>query len=352
MRNRSKRYGVWPAFFFIMLVSACGPSLDITKKTVLLAERNYEAAKNLAEVDEEKYRSELQTSGKELEKAESSLDKGFRGMAYKSAAKSLTLSQQVMLNVYRNTVAPLARELKRKIESIEDSENPLKDPRIVQRLDRVLDYSEQISDVPKLSEKNPLDTSAEQKIMELADIVIQDFASVAKIKEVSDTGVNKTLESDFSFDIGQYELSGEGRSILRQFCREIVEGIGQESLIARIKVVGYTDEVGFNEGKPLFKKLMIGVEDEAPPRHPERRQFFNRRLSEFRARTISEYMEREISDAADRAGLSIRIESETVGRGEEIPSGIEPQYPTKDSRRRICKIYIYRAMDKDVLELM
>lgn len=327
----------------VVCFSGCSVSLETTKKTYELAQKNYEIARNLVQLDKEKYSDELDESKTNLDNASDYLKKGSTGNAYKSSVKSLAKSNKLLTEIYHARITPMAKELKAKIEQIDDTDNPLKDPKIIKKIDNILEQSDSLPDMPEISESKQIDAPTEERIFDLAQLVMNDFACVAKIKEIADTSITKKLVSDVSFDIGEYELSSEGKRILDEFGTEVIEGIGNEPVMIKLKVVGYTDQVDFNENGRLFRKLMKEIGDKSPNEKVERRIFLNKYLSGLRAKTISSYTEKSIGDNKE-ADSDIEVRLEVIGRGEEIPSDVSSPYPTRDPRRRVCKIYVYRTL--------
>ena len=250
------------------------------------------------------------------------------------AKQSLTASQRILRQFYGNTITPLAKRAKAKIEEIaeEDPENPLKE--FLPKLDELLDYSEKVE--------------SGEEIIALTR-VLEDLEDVININDNTDKNLNTTLESDVTFDTGKYELSEKGRKVIRDFFRDVLteqrEHIDQfikKSITMKIKVVGYTDQQGFRKGTQLVKKLTEGSNEEHIPKQSvDLRRFLNQRLSQFRANIIGEYV-RQLVELTDS---QIYIELDTVGLGEELPPDVIPKYPAsdsvEDSRRRICKIYTY-----------
>lgn len=222
-----------------------------------------------------------------------------------------------------------AREIREKIKELvyKDPDSAMKD--FIFELDRVLEYSERVKDNPK-----PGDVAAITEVVKTAEFNFR-----------LEQALSRTVETDF--DKGKYELSdlsGTAKNSVREFVEQLLaikkeyggKNPGQ-SLTIKIKIVGYTDQVGFRYGTELLKKLTEGVKDEVPENQPEQRQFLNQRLSFFRAGTLSEYIQQLLVEL-DQENLDIQIELEIEGRGEDIPPGVTPPYHRVDSRRRICKI--------------
>jgi outer membrane protein OmpA-like peptidoglycan-associated protein len=319
-------------FFITMVITGCGGTVSQeVQQAVSDARANYQVVESL-EV-EDTYLDDYREARDKLFEAEKYLESDYnKDKALPPARQSLSASQRILKHFYRSTITPLARTAKAEIEKIteEDPDSPLQD--FLPTLNELLDYSEKIE-------------SGEQEVVALSR-VIEDLEDVINIKHNVDKDVKTTLGSDVSFDTGKYELSDNGKQILKEFFERIIaeqkEELGQyigKTVTMKIKVVGYTDQQGFRKGTNLVKVLLEGVEEEyqALKQPVEKRKFLNQRLSLFRARTIGEYIRQIIAQADPR----IYIEQEIVGRGEEVPPGVPPSQQRSDPRRRICKIYSY-----------
>jgi outer membrane protein OmpA-like peptidoglycan-associated protein len=301
--------------------------LAMIQETVNWARENFDAVERLHV--QELYAQDFQKARDELVRAENFLQENLYEEAYTSALESLAASQRILRQFYQDTIAQSAQEAKTEIQKItdEDPDNPLRE--FLPELKSILDYSDEVA-----TSSREIDCTK----------VLADLEKVTQIGRNTRTMVKQTLESDVSFDSGRYDLSEEGKHILEMFAKAIIANAREypalypdQTLIIKIKVVGYSDQVDFQEGTKLLKKLAEGIERGVPQRQPERRKFLNQRLSEFRARTISEYITQFIIQEDSAA----HIEQENVGLGEVLPPGISPPYPIEDSRRRICKIYGY-----------
>ncbi len=163
--------------------------------------------------------------------------------------------------------------------------------------------------------------------------------------------IRQILSSDISFASGKYELADfteEGKAAIRGFIERLLaireryplQYPGQP-LIIKIKTVGYTDQVPVKSAA-LIKELTANVPpDTIPAKELERLEFLNRRLSEFRAKTINDYA-RSILEEALRGDAAVRLEAEILGKGEAFPveGNVSPPYLRKDPRRRMCKISV------------
>lgn len=276
------------------------------------------------------YAHDFQEAEDELQAAESLLNEDRRDEAFASAQKSLEASQRILRQFYQQMIAQSAQETKRKIEDIleEDPDSALQD--FIPKLNEILDYSKEIE--------------RGQHMVDLEKI-LEDIEKVQQIEYDTETHISQTLESDVSFGSGRYELSEEGKRVLEERYAEFINTIKaykaqypNKSLLIKIKVIGHTDSTGFKRGTKLVEKLSEGIE--LPMQYPERGQALNKRLSEFRARTISDYLVQFIRNAIGD-DPSIEIQQEIIGLGEDIPKGLPAPYGYDDARRRICKIYAY-----------
>jgi len=153
------------------------------------------------------------------------------------------------------------------------------------------------------------------------------------------------LKIDVFFHKGKYNLSDKGKDTLKKFNKKIIANkenyvdlFPGEPVTIAIKTVGYADLLGFRKGTDLVWKLAEGVENKLPQREPDRKQFLNQRLSEFRARTINDYIKQFLLQSETGSSL-MQIYQQSIGRGEEMPPELPPPYPIRDPRRRISKIY-------------
>jgi outer membrane protein OmpA-like peptidoglycan-associated protein len=321
--------------FLSMIVIVTGCSLFLREspppqelvEAMEQARKNFDAVKRLPVY--EKYARNFQEAEGELVNAENYLQEHLYEQASRSALKSLEASQWILRQFYRDTIALSAQKAKAKITAISDEDpgNPLQE--FLPEINDILDYSEGIGN--------------DQQEINISK-VLADFDKITKIEYTTQKTMKQTLESDVSFGPGEYELSDKGKHAIDAYCEAIIAGKKEfdklypdRTILVKIKVVGYTDQVDFVEGTNLLKQLVEGIEDELPREQPAQREFLNRRLSEFRAKIISDYIIQYIS----RENLGGRIEQEAIGLGEKLPPNISSPYPQQDSRRRICKIYGY-----------
>lgn len=301
-------------------------------------------------MDMKAYSSDLSVSEENLKIAEEKYDEGSNKKSYDASLKSITVSQQIVVDVYRGSIAPLAKELKDRIGIIQDRDNPLKDPKVEKEIDKILAFSEKIEEVSKQIEKLPELLDQEEKFDEteaqitaLLDNVQTNFDKVIQYKEIADSTLMTILESDYSFAIGQYRLTQRGIRILEEFCYKIISSIkSDDTKYYTIKAVGYTDTVDFNKNKSLYKDLTKYIQNQLPLEQEERRMFLNQLLSERRAKIIGEAIKQTI-ERLNMNNKNLKINVIYEGKGETFPSGITPPFPVNDGRRRICKIFVYKT---------
>ena len=323
----------------VTVISGCAvdqQKLKWTTTRVQEAEEHFETAEGLK--TEEAYPYDFKKARQELIQAKQYLEKEKLEKALPAAESSLTASKNILKRYYLDEIAKKADALKKNIEKKvrEDEDSPLKE--YIPELNEILDFAEDL-------EKGQQITSLE-KVLESIDVCLN-------IQDSAESYRSEKLESDVSFEIGQYRLSDRGMQILEEaFLRRIISDKDRYKrqspdgmITIKIKVVGYTDQIGFNEGKPLFRKLREGVEYDIPHDQPERRQFLNRRLSEFRAKAISGYVYQAILETESR-NSRVKVEQEAIGRGEDIPQGVIPSGLVNDPQRRICKIYSHYTVHK------
>jgi outer membrane protein OmpA-like peptidoglycan-associated protein len=278
---------------------------------------------------QEVYTQDFQKAREDLVRAENLLQENLYEDAYNSALASVASSQRILQQFHQETIAPMAQKTKEEIQAIisDDPDNPLKE--FLPEINQILDYSDILA--------------AKQQDVDV-EKVLADLEKIKHIQQTTHTTVRQTLESDISFDPGQYELSDKGKQLL-DLCVQKIVGSQKEyadlypdsPVVTKIKVIGYSDQVGFNFEKGV-KKLIEGVERENIPRgYPEKRKFLNQRLSALRARKVSEYLAQLLVQQNPQG----QVEQEISGLGEELPPGITAPYPIEDARRRICKIYGY-----------
>ncbi len=91
---------------------------------------------------------------------------------------------------------------------------------------------------------------------------------------------------------------------------------GDKPMVIRLDVRGYADKQGFYYNQPVAQ-----------------RQAQNKRLSEWRARTVGKYLQKYLQSQ------SIKVELSTQGLGEELPPGVTDG-AVNDASRRTCRASI------------
>jgi flagellar motor protein MotB len=324
------RYANLGVIGIIWLLAGCQPSRisPTTQQAVSDAQAHLQLIEKLELT--EKYPEDYQEARNNFERAQTIIaSESNKEKALPPARASLNASQRILKYFYNNTITPLARAAKAEIEKIttEDPDNPLKG--YLPKLDNLLTYSEQIE--------------SGQEIAAL-DNVIKDLNEVIEIKR--NTAIKPVTLGDVSFDTGKYDLSAEGKRILKESFEQLIakqkEELNQylgETITITLTVIGYTDQQKFRQGTQLEKALLQGVEAQVPQQAVARRQFLNQRLSQFRATTVGNY----IKDVLSEIDNKIFIEQDASGRGEELPPKVSitysPDDPVADAKRRICTVY-------------
>ena len=308
--------------------------LEVLEETLRWARENIETLEQLPLPDTAL--KDLQRAKNNLRLAESSFAKALYDEAYLSSLESLAISQKLVRQFYKESIVSSARAAKERIEAItvEDPDSPLQE--FLPDLTEILDYSEGIE--------------ASGQEIDL-DKVLADFERVTELSLHAQNTVQRTLESDISFESGAYRLSDRGKQAIAEYCREILrvqqhvaDVYPDRAVVIRINLIGYTDQVGFKEGTNLLQLLTAGIDPQAIPQAKvELRKFLNRRLSEFRVATLGDFLEQCLLAAQS----GIRVELHGSGRGEELPPGGAPSEQLSDPRRRICKIYTYVLLQSE-----
>lgn len=333
-----KRYAL---IIFIMLFMGMGCShslfriqsqspvpLESLEETIQWARENVEVLQRLPLEQEDM--EEFQQAKSTLDAAARAFESAFYDQAYISALDSISISQGLLRRFYNEKIVSQARETKERIETIaaEDPDSPLQE--FLPMLTEILDYSEEIG--------------ASQQDIDVAR-VLADFGNISEIEQNTQKAVKYTVESDISFESGQYRLSERGKQAITTYCQEILmatqgltELYPERDIVVRINIAGYSDPVDFRERTNLLEVLTDGIDPQTiPQQEVELRKFLNRRLSEFRVVTIGEYLH----ECLQQGEPGIMIEQHGVGFGEELPPGVPPSELSFDPKRRICKIYTY-----------
>lgn len=334
MMSSTHRY-----YFFVLLacVLFTGCPTPQSDYTLIETQEKVEEAKDHVEMAErvkaqETYYHEYVTAQSELQKAETNLEKRKIPEAYLAAAESIRASKAILKQFYLDTFTVAVEKLKTEIVvAVEkDPDNPVKD--FLPQLDEMLDYAGQLQRGEEVS----------------LDKVVANTTNLVMIADSKQRLIEEKLESDISFALGRYDLAEQGDRAIAEIVRKIVAGKNDSlsqypdrTVTIKVKVTGYTDETGFRDGSPLIETLMAHCSIIRSQTGVQQRQALNRCLSELRARTISDRLFDFLSSQISELNTLVFIEQEVEGKGEEIPPGISNPYPTKDERRRICKVYSY-----------
>lgn len=282
------------------------------------------------------YPDDFNKAEKKLNEAEGKLKKGQRDKAYTDAVECLDSFKEILKNFIVGPFRKEAQGLKGEIEK-KGKDSSLRD--LLPKLDAILKYADEVE--------------TGQRRVSLSE-VIQKKKETDGITDNVKTNVGKKLASDVSFGIGKYKmahLSNEGKGILEKFIRDVIaakdayaEKVPGYQVTIKIKTSGYTDELPFAEGTNLVRELENGMKP-VPRTPPEsRRKALNENLSKFRAETIAMYIEQRIREL-DNNSSGIKITPETIGKGEEMPEGLESPFPADDPRRRICIIDTHSTIE-------
>lgn len=321
-------------FTIFALIAGCAAKIqkEVVESTLEQARLNIQAIEEVEDASQ-LYPNDIQEARSKYDEAKKSFQEGKIDKSYLDALASLTISQRIVEQIYSHIIEPSVQMVKAEIESkiAQDPSTPLKD--FIPELNKILERTEKIK--------------AGQQPPSLAEF-LNDFTGIEQIKTITRQDERKTLAGDVSFAKGKYELSEEGKIILQGVAQNIIALIEERTneyhgrtIFVKITVSGYTDQLGFHEGTDLVRELLEGVTEPIPQKGTdERRKLLNRRLSEFRARTISEHL-REIILTAKQGLMRLKIELEIIGLGEKTPEDVLPPYPKEDARRRICRIYRY-----------
>lgn len=331
-----KRYATLCLVMVLMCLGCASPPvkteppvpLEVIEETIQWARENARTLEQLPLKEAEL--EEFQRAKSQLSLAERSFAKALYDEAYLSALESLSTSQKLVQRFYESTVVSSARETKEKIEAItaEDPDSPLQE--FLPVLTEILDYSEEIKTT--------------QSDIDLIKVLAH-FEHVTEVSQHAQNMVRRTVESDVSFESGQYRLSEGGKQVVAEYCREILIAkqelavlYPERDIVIRINLAGYTDPVDFREGTNLLKQLTDGVDPATiPSQEPELRKFLNRRLSEFRVATLGDFMRECLQESEPE----ILLELHGIGFGEEMPPGVSQSVILSDQRRRICKVFTY-----------
>ena len=318
------------------MLTGCAPQVTditpaMTKEYVQEAQQDLETAESLEA--HKAYPDEFQQAKAAYATAVENLTAEQLRPAYEAARQSIRTSRQIFRKIYLEDVARLAKRAKTEIEpsKANDRDNPLDE--FLPKLDEMLDLGQALQDNPQMAVGRTA--------------LVHDINHATQISYIVRTLDKYTLESNISFESGQYTLSDQGEELVQRIAEQTLATITSspqlhagQGVTIKIKVVAYTDQVPFRENTQLFQTLIEGVEDQLPQDAIERRKFLNQRLATLRAQSISDYF-KQLIEAASQGLPRIYFEEDIIGRGEEIPPDVDPPYDRDDPRRRICNIYSY-----------
>ena len=328
-----------PYVILLLILMLAGCSL-VSKEPSLLQQEIQNTLKqardNLNAVErvqaQELYPYDYQEAHNGLIEAENALKENRHDQAYLAALRSVAASQRIFRQLYRDVIIPSAREAQTKMGAATDDNPNSALLEFLAILNDILDYSDKIE--------------SGQRIIDPTQIV-KDYNTVKQLGQDAQTTTGKILTTETVFEPGKYDLSDEGKNILKEFCGNLIANkhtyitlYPNKPVIIHLKVVGYADQMDFRGGTNLIEELMKDASHPRPGSPAARRQFLNQRLSELRARTTAEYLKQFITQT-DLENPQAQVEEELLGLGEDIPPGVSPPYPLSDPRRRICKIHAY-----------
>lgn len=246
MRDGKKQFSKLLCYTIILgvILSGCMSKQGMmqVQNAVEEAEKHFETVQTLNA--ERTYPDNFVTARDNLYEAKKFLEeKWMAKKALPAAENSLSASKIILKRYYLDGIANKAAKLKQTIiEKVgDDYDSPLKD--YLPELDEVLNYAEELETGQQIASLD--------KVLASLDVCI-------KVQDVSISYTSDRLESDVSFDIGSYDLSAKGiRTLEQNFLSKIIadkekyKGQYPDSIITlKIKVVGYTDQVGFDEKNP------------------------------------------------------------------------------------------------------
>ncbi|MDM8545273.1 hypothetical protein QUF61_02150 [Candidatus Venteria ishoeyi] len=204
----------------------------------------------------------------------------------------------------------------------------------ISALDSILEYTDNVK-------SNPGKFSSDK---------INDYIhKINIINENMDRLSDLTLQMDISFPLGTYKLKNlakKGQQKSNELVEKmifsihkLVEKYPEKAMKIMIKTTGYTDETGILPGSRLERELDKAMTAPVSRNIIKRRQQYNQMLSQFRANTLSQYVKQRLQQQLPTV-YNVEIQTEIVGRGEQLPSQkkIHRPYKNTDSRRRICVI--------------
>lgn len=302
------------------------PTISEVESLIFKAEGQLKA---ISDINAEDFnQSKFATANKFLTNSREFLKIGDKTNALKFAKQSFEEASEILKEFYQH------KEFKNKIKAtINDIESKVKnDPLtplnfLIPKLDNIIHDIEQFDILQKTA---PLEK------------VLKGINEYINVRNVLDTYEEIRLESDVSFNLGEFSLSKAGMSILNEYVKRIHGHItkmkrlhSDNILTIKIKTIGYTDMVNFRKDSPFISLLF--KDENIPKSTIIRRKFLNKHLSQKRSETVNNYIKKSILKKSERYE-NIEIKQEIQGRGEELPPKISSP-KKKDNRRRICIIY-------------
>ncbi len=320
MQFVKNRLGV--LFLCLIITSSCATiKPDVISKSITDAQRCLDTVKSEAK---ELYPDDFREAEEKLNQANALSESWFRSKkSYSYALESMEISKMIMKKILIGQIRPDVEKIKEEVEK-KGSDTSLKD--LIPKLKVILNY---IDDVAK-NEKD-IDDSIFVAMKNQSD-------DAQKRKECT---VDAIME-DVSFNQGRYKIEDipeQGTQLLDKFVRTSIAARNSclrkqpdSKVVLSISTFGYTDAQPFQEGTILIEKLEEN--GKCPQQFKERRECLNQRLSELRATSIGEYIKLRISESDPNIMVK---KGNFIGRGEEIPKGVENPLEN-DPRRRICII--------------
>jgi outer membrane protein OmpA-like peptidoglycan-associated protein len=282
----------------------------------------------------ELYPDDFREAEEKLNQAKLLNEAWFRGKkAYSYALESMEVSKRIMKKILIGQVRPDVEKTKEAIETT-GRDTSLKD--LIPKLNEILKY---------------IDAVAKNEKGVIAPIFATMKEQSDDAKKRRDCTVDGILEDDVSFNQGRYKIEDipeQGKQLLDNFVKESISArntcfqrlkevpdskILDSKVVITISTFGYTDAQSFLEDSMLIEKLE--EKGKCPQQFKwERQQCLNQRLSELRATAIGEYLIQKISESDPNIVVK---KGNFIGRGEEIPEGVENPL-VDDPRRRICII--------------
>jgi len=251
------------------------------------------------------------------------------------ATQSYDMSQQILARYYLEKFHRKAETVREELRKAIDREPDSALGDFIPKIDEILDYADNVQENPLLIDITQVIKT--KNTLEETEFLIQ-----------FEQSMRQTLKNRISFAPGQCELLEDGKKAVKVFIERLV-AIKQlytlqypgQTIIIKIKTVGYTDGQGFSDETGFINTLPKEYQEQVPLNPLERRQFLNQQLSECRADAVKEYAQQELS-TIEWGDSTIQIEFETIGKGETLPSQeqVSPPYRKKDPRRRISKISV------------